>query len=277
MRAYYASRKGPTVAELGRDYWRKTDPDGRVRDMTRPAERTRKLIAMRHELDALEAECVRIAPRPKPAGKLPFAITPQALDVGCGVGHALQALCGQGWDTHGVEPDPTARGIAIGRCPDAEVWRAVPTKSGYDAALCYHVIEHVAEPMPFIESVLRCLRPNGLLVIGTPDFDSPGARKHRKRFRLLHDETHVSLFSTRSLCALLEDYGASIERVHYPEPPAHRKLTRGGKWSPPEPGNIVTVYARRGSVADEIRAADQRSAWTLRAASDLLGVAKELV
>ena len=86
----------------------------------------------------------------------------------------------------------------------------------------------------------------------TPNFDSGVARRFGKNYRLLHDKTHISLFSDCGLKQLLEDYGFFIDRIDYPffetEYFTKENLLRlfdTQKVSPPFYGNVMTIYARK--------------------------------
>ena len=87
-----------------------------------------------------------------------------------------------------------------------------------------------------------------IFVLGTPDFDCAMARLFGCKFRLLHDPSHISLFSTDSLARLCRDIGLKIERIEYPyfDTPYFCDVTdiksrlEESSFSPPYYGNIVT-------------------------------------
>ena len=69
---------------------------------------------------------------------------------------------------------------------------------------------------------------------------------------MLHDKTHVSLFSDFSLKNLLEDFGFVVDRIEYPffetKYFTNENLLRlfdTSKISPPFYGNIMSLYARK--------------------------------
>ena len=68
----------------------------------------------------------------------------------------------------------------------------------FDVIFMHHVIEHLEKPEEDIKEVKRILKPGGILILGTPDFDSGCARLFGKNYRLLYDGTHISLFSNES-------------------------------------------------------------------------------
>ena len=48
----------------------------------------------------------------------------------------------------------------------------------FDCVCAFQVLEHIAEPMPFLEAALRMLKPGGRLVIAVPNADSFLASQH---------------------------------------------------------------------------------------------------
>lgn len=220
------------------------DPDGRER---RPGEeREQKLEDMRDELEFLK----HLAP-----GRL--------LEVGCGLGFALWELARHGWRVHGVEPCDAAADKAYERTPKLRNYAGIARSVGaysegpmFDAVLSYHVIEHVANPEAHLTEIHDVMKPHAWLVLSTPDFDSPIAQLYGDRYRMLHDPTHISLFSRTGLHNMLTDFGFRVERVSTPffgtrhhTAENIEKLKPSGcggrEWSPPGPGNVMTFYARR--------------------------------
>ena len=54
------------------------------------------------------------------------------------------------------------------------------------------------------------------LFLETPNFDSAAFRLFKDRFRLLHDPTHISLFTNESMVRALNHNGFKIELIDYP-------------------------------------------------------------
>ena len=49
-------------------------------------------------------------------------------------------------------------------------------KNEFDVVVIHHVIEHLTDPSLAISKICKMLKPGGLLIIGTPDFDCGAAR-----------------------------------------------------------------------------------------------------
>src|SRR5687767_5128523 len=259
---YWRRRPLEGLPDFEESYWGTVrDPDGTIR--VRSEERSRVLEDVSAELSFVNS---------LPGGRL--------LDVGCGRGFFLSAL-GPQWERYGVEVSKigaeSARSFAsvhLGELKDA----AFPT--GYfDAVMCYHVIEHVADPEPFFTEIRRVLRPGGDLVLCTPDFDSGCARRFGERYRMLHDRTHTTLFTLDSLRRFVRDHGFSIEHVDFPFFQTRwfteenlKRLFDTSLVSPPFYGNLMSFYCRR--LPDtSTRLAEIATAASVASESDASGIA----
>ena len=88
------------------------------------------------------------------------------------------------------------------------------------------------------------------MIIGTPDFDCGAARRYGNDFRLLHDKTHVSLFSNDSMHRFLRDMGFKVQKVEYPffdttffNEVNLMRLLENKSISPPFYGSVMTFFA----------------------------------
>ncbi len=217
------------------------DPDGVKRDMLSDLERDKKILRCKMEINFINAIV-------KKNNKLKF------LDLGCGPGHVGFAISNK-FQKHGIDISKRACRLALKHydkvyCGTIE--KKILTENFYDVILCYHTIEHVKDPVSMIKHVNKILKPGGHLIIGTPDFDSAMARRYKKKYRLLSDPTHISLFSNDSLSKLLEHNGFSINFKDFPffgESHFNKenlmRLFNTSDVSPPFYGNIFTFYCTK--------------------------------
>jgi SAM-dependent methyltransferase len=136
------------------------------------------------------------------------------LDVGCGAGWLLAHAAARGWDVLGVEPSEAMAARARTRVPvvgdvfpAAEVTRRGP----FDAVHVKQVLEHVAEPAPFVDAVRDVLRPGGVACIEVPnDFNRLQAAVRRTLAKppwwVVHP-VHVNYFDFAALERLLAARG----------------------------------------------------------------------
>lgn len=235
MGAYWRHRPLKAPPDYEDRYWGTVvDPDGTVR--VRSEERQKHLEDVSAELAFINT---------LPGGRL--------LDVGCGLGFFLSGVDPK-WERHGVEVSAFAAETARehGTIHVGQLSEFAFPDGHFDAVVCHHVIEHVPDPAPFLREIHRILRPDGALVLGTPDFDSGCARRFGERYRLLHDPTHISLFTSDSMRRFLRDGGFSIDNVDFPYFESRYfteenllRLFDTSRISPPFYGNFMTFYCRR--------------------------------
>lgn len=134
----------------------------------------------------------------------------RVLDVGCGNGTFLKFARLAGWETEGIDPDPTA--IETARRAGLKVHVGTLSlldkeSERYDWITASHVIEHVYAPRDLILSCHRLLKPGGILWIETPNIDSCGHSTFGEYWRGLEPPRHLQLFNNESLRKLLADCG----------------------------------------------------------------------
>jgi SAM-dependent methyltransferase len=230
---YYVKRspRNPIDYESGY-HWKTIDPDGNQRDLLN--EKETFLTKVSEILEELEN---------KKPGKI--------LDFGCGLGWILSTIDSR-WEKHGLEISEFA-GVHASQFAKVYVGDYLDyTESNFDVVVMNHVIEHMQNPLQTIEYIHSKLTQGGTLIIGTPDFDSAAARRYKSKFRMLHDDTHISLFSVDSMRRLLRDSGFVIKKTLFPyfETPWFNeselcKILTINQVSPPFHGSIFTIVATK--------------------------------
>lgn len=124
------------------------------------------------------------------------------LDVGCGNGAFLARAKQLGWEVQGLDFDNEAADVA--RRNGIEVWvgdyRQAPfAPESFDAITCHQVIEHVHDVNAFVLSLTSWLKKNGILWIGTPNFQSCSRRFFGKNWKFLHPPQHLSILNAKTL------------------------------------------------------------------------------
>ena len=98
-----------------------------------------------------------------------------ALDVGCGAGLLAEPLARLGATVTGLDAAPEL--IAVAREHAAAQGLEIDYRAGelaelegqFDLITCMEVIEHVADPATFVQSLAKRLAPGGLLILSTPN------------------------------------------------------------------------------------------------------------
>lgn len=139
------------------------------------------------------------------------------LDVGTGYGFLLRTLRDRhGIDVHGVELSEQESAHARDRL-DLDVRTRPLVEAGFDpdsfdAVISLEVIEHLLQPVAFIRELAAYVRPGGVVVIGTDNFESAAARALGERLPKWIPHTHVSHFGPVTLRRGFAEAGLNVER-----------------------------------------------------------------
>lgn len=133
------------------------------------------------------------------------------LDIGCGNGHWLNYMHKLGWQVEGTDFDQAAveeakkeYGLTVRLGELADI--AYPDHS-FDAVTLRHVIEHHPDPVSLLAECLRILKPNGKLVVITPNTQSWGHKHYGRHWRGLEPPRHLHIFSPKTLKHAAEKAG----------------------------------------------------------------------
>ena len=214
----------------------KKDPDGKIKD---------RLDEKDYNLDFYKDEIKFINNLIKDGKKR------KILDLGCGIGFA-SSLVDPNYEKYGLEVSEKAGELAkkhLTQVHIGELKEDTYPEEFFDVVFCHHVIEHVKDPINFIKFINKIIKTHGYLIIGTPNFDSPMAKRFGENFRLLHDKSHISLFGETGLRLLLEDNGFIVRKIEFPyfetsyfNKEDILKVFDSSGVSPPFYGNIMTLY-----------------------------------
>lgn len=208
------------------------DPDGKKRKLN--LEKNYKIKQLKHIINYL---------RKNKPGKI--------LDIGCGHGWLLSALSNK-WDKFGLDVSEHALRSASRYSKvflgDIKNFK----EKNFDYITALHIIEHIFNPKIFIKKVFKALKPGGILILETPNFDSGAARRYGNSFRLLKDKTHVSLFSEDSLIRFIRNNNFKIFKIEYPffnTPFFNKKnllkILNKKQISPPFYGSVITLFCKK--------------------------------
>ena len=147
------------------------------------------------------------------AADLKAAGAVRILDVGCGSGFFLDYLkesipCAElfGFELNGeLLGQVASRGFGV--------LANAAEKTQFDAIVMLQVLEHASDPVAFLQTFLRLLRPGGLLILTTPNAAGPIQRFPDALTEL--PPHHLTRWTEKSFRALLPAYGIRIRCVRF--------------------------------------------------------------
>lgn len=125
------------------------------------------------------------------------------VDVGCGRGEFMHGFKQAGLDVRGLDivrfEGKSLEGLNVQNA-DFEHEPFPYKDASIDLVFSKSVIEHLNNPANFIKECKRILKPNGRIVIMTPDWQS-------QRYIFYNDYTHLQPYTELGLARALEAYG----------------------------------------------------------------------
>ncbi len=159
------------------------------------------------------------------------------LDLGCGRGEFLRGFIRCGLKGCGVDGSLAARLL----CPEAEILQAdletppLPYADNcFDIIFSKSVLEHFYHPERLVKEIYRILKPGGLVITMTPDWQSI--------YKIFYDDcTHRRPFTLASLRTIFMINGfQDVEAQKFRQLP----FVWGRRWLNPLPGIISLVTPR---------------------------------
>jgi len=136
------------------------------------------------------------------------------LDVGCATGLFLHEMEQSGWSVMGVEPINSAAEYARQQFDlnvfDGTLNEAPYPPSSFDAITFWDVLEHTYYPSQELTDAARLLRPNGLLALSIPNWNSVEQHLFKHLWQGLDSPRHLYVFTQETLTTYLSDTGFSV-------------------------------------------------------------------
>ena len=150
----------------------------------------------------------------------PFLGSHRILDVGCGNGAFLLEMGNLGWDTYGVERNPSIAAYVrknLHLKVHAGTLETIGFNAGFfDVVTFWDSLEHLANPLEVLKETSRILSPTGLLIISTPNFNCLLRKIFQEKWFNVAAPLHYYLYTRETLNRLVEKVGFYIHRVRYP-------------------------------------------------------------
>ena len=134
----------------------------------------------------------------------------KGLDIGCGNGKFIRDMNSLGWQFEGVEFNP----IAVDICRKAalkvfhgDLYTAAFKDNSFDLISARQVIEHIPDPVNFMNEIARILKSGGRLLLKTPNSKALGRRWFGMFWFANEIPRHLVLFCPANLNMLAERFG----------------------------------------------------------------------
>jgi SAM-dependent methyltransferase len=144
-------------------------------------------------------------------------INMRILDIGCGNGFFLKKMFEAGFtNVGGVEPskdaaenaDPEIKGCIDIRCFS----EASHTPNSFELVTVFHLLDHIHEPIEFLNNCRNVLNKDGVIVIVCHDVDALSAKLLGERSPIF-DIQHTHLYSQKTIRMLLEKCGFEVMSI----------------------------------------------------------------
>ena len=136
------------------------------------------------------------------------------IDIGSGLGHFLNMAKNDGWEVSGVEPQQSAANYCFenfGIRPFSGTIESLDLKKkSFDVLTLWDVLEHVYDPLTFLNKCINLLAPGGILVIALPNASGWPAKIFKNRWRYVMF-THLSYFTRPYIKRILQEYCMTVE------------------------------------------------------------------
>lgn len=141
------------------------------------------------------------------------------LDIGCGTGAFLNLLQSKGYSNlYGVDISPFALQEVQKHTPNAKLCcndlqsTISLDNQQFDCISCLDVIEHLINPFVVLQEIARLLKPEGILLLTTPNSNSILRYLRGKKWYALRDSSHLIYFNAFSLDYLVSKAGLQPKR-----------------------------------------------------------------
>lgn len=138
------------------------------------------------------------------------------LDIGCGTGDFLGYCKSLNWKTLGLEPDQSARKIALesnaieakdlGHLYEIE-------ENAFDIISMWHVLEHVYNLNEDIEQYKKILKDDGTLLVAVPNCSSKDAEHYKSSWAAYDLPIHLYHFRPDNMKKLFSKHGMEVVEI----------------------------------------------------------------
>jgi len=135
------------------------------------------------------------------------------LDIGCGTGDFLGYCKNQNWKTFGLEPDESARKIALeknGIKANGLDHLFQMEENSVDVISMWHVLEHVYNLNKDITQYKKILKEDGTLIIAVPNCSSKDAAHYKENWAAYDLPIHLYHFRPKNIIELFKNHEMEV-------------------------------------------------------------------
>ena len=129
------------------------------------------------------------------------------LDYGAGTGEFLNKMKSYSWKIEGVEPNETARNLALSKGLNLKPDISSLKKKKFDVISLWHVLEHIPDYEKKIDEFYEMLNEDGILIIAVPNFNSYDCEYYKEEWAAWDVPRHLWHFSRNGLKEKLSNKG----------------------------------------------------------------------
>jgi SAM-dependent methyltransferase len=141
----------------------------------------------------------------------------QLLEVGCGPGFFLKEAKNFGWNPHGIEISrwmvaEAKKNLGEGIVEHGGYETPHSKRQQFQLVAAMHVIEHISDPVEFLEVMWDRLEENGILYLAIPDVGSLLAKLLGERWWYIQIP-HIYYFDRKSIARLLKQHHFDVVTI----------------------------------------------------------------
>jgi len=136
------------------------------------------------------------------------------LDIGCNTGFVVEAAQNNGWNATGIDLNPSAIKYGMTRSLNLyniSVENLKVDAESYDAISLFDVLEHVVNPKEIIKKSLQLLKPNGILYLYVPNWDSASRILLKEDAHFIWPTHHLTYYNIKTLTNLMALFNLKSE------------------------------------------------------------------